>query len=123
MPKYYQLTVFLLKLIKVQIEKYSALTHVGVGPDAAMNAMLLLHEVDELIDFTSELLKLIKNNTSDDTLFDSIFMQTRFYIEQERLRGYAAWLIDANNIHSSVYSRVKQYEADIEKIINDNELR
>jgi hypothetical protein len=105
---YIQLFEFLYDLIDIQIKKYSALTRIGVGPDAGMNAALVADEVDELISFAETLLISIEQKKYDKTELTTIFNQIRFYIEQEYLRATAGWFLDENNIHSSSVQRLNQ---------------
>lgn len=102
---YAKLFEFLCELIDVQIKKYVALATIGIGPDADINAMLVVEEVNELIDLANILVLLKRDNPE---IFQSIFNQTRFYVEQEFLRADAATLIDKNNIHGGVLSRSKR---------------
>ena len=96
MTKYNKLFEFTHKLINVQIVKYTKLAAFGVGPDARMNASLVLDGVNELIDLSR---RLLTPASVDEVNFKSIFNQVRFYVEQEKLRAHAGWLLDQNNIH------------------------
>ena len=110
MAKYKKIFEFTYTLIDAQIEKYKKLADFGVGPDARMNASLVLDEVNELIACATQLLAMMEQPSSEREVeinFLSIFNQVRFYVEQEHARAYAGWLIDENNIHTGVYSRVK----------------
>lgn len=113
MLKHKQLFEFLCKLIDIQIDKYVALTKIGVGPDAGMNARLVHDQTEELFSFAEEILTDLENFYEegiwhDDSRFTQLFLQTKFYLDQEYLRGRAAWLIDENNIHSSEFLRLQQ---------------
>jgi hypothetical protein len=120
MKKYYQLTECLLRLIKVQIEKYTGLASIGVGPDAGINGFLVVDEVNELLQFASTLIGLMIKRKEDELTFRSILSQTQFYLDQEHLRGYAGWLIDENNIHNTEYKRLERYKADMAEIISSS---
>ena len=122
MEKYLQLFEFIGKLIDVQIKKYKALATLGVGPDAGINATLVMKQVVELIDFANVLLTQLTKSEPDDEIFFNIFNQVHFYVEQEHLRSYAGWLIDENNIHNTVYDRIKEYQADLKQIRVENKI-
>lgn len=103
-----QLLEFLCKFIDIQIKKYESLATVGIGPDARLNARLVLNEVDELLDLTEQLLAETELSSNDNVEFINIFNQVKFYIEQEYVRSYAGWLLAENNIHSTVKERVSE---------------
>jgi hypothetical protein len=102
----FKLFEFLCKLTDIQIKKYVSLATVGVGPDARLNAKLVLNEVDELLGFSEQLLVDMQTNSDDNSLFIPLFNQVTFYIQQEYNRSYAGWLLDENQIHSTVKERV-----------------
>lgn len=112
MNPYIALFQFLNTLIDTQITKYVKLATIGIGPDARINACLVVAEVDELLELSDALLNEIAINLAiapvDNPNFLPIFEQIKFYIEQEHTRAYAGWLLDANNIHTPVMSRVKE---------------
>lgn len=116
MKKYFQLFETICKIVDVQIKKYKALATGGVGPDAGMNAALVLKQVEELLKFADILLNQLQKSELDEKLFFAVFNQVHFYVKQEYLRSYAGWLIDENNIHNTVYERVKLYHEDLNKI-------
>lgn len=123
MSKQNELFDFLAELIAVQIKKYVELATRGVGPDARLNAALVYDEVDELLEMAELLLEEITFNDNSpeeqkDIVFTSVFGQIKFYLEQESLRGYAGWLLDANNIHTGVYTRTQKQLQDLFKIAN-----
>ncbi|KTD75291.1 hypothetical protein [Legionella waltersii] len=120
MSKYNQLLEFVCELIDVQVKKYVKLAHRGVGPDARINAALVYDEVNELLEIAQSLLKVIekelKGSLEDTSTFDLAFQQVKFYIEQEKLRAYAGWLLDANNIHATVDDRTDEQLKQLEQI-------
>ncbi|KTD40300.1 hypothetical protein [Legionella parisiensis] len=106
-----ELFEFLCELIDIQIKKYFSLAKFGVGPDARLNAKLVLDEVNELLEFAGQLIEDLENpqqGTATQEHFTSLFSQTKFYIEQEYVRAYAGWLLSENNIHSEVKERVEE---------------
>jgi hypothetical protein len=107
---------FLCELIDIQIKKYVALTKIGIGPDARLNARLVFNEVSELIQFAEILIKLIQNPSLDKQALADIYTQVKFYLEQEHIRAYAGWLLDENNIHTPGLSRVKGQLEHLNKI-------
>lgn len=104
-------------LIDIQIKKYKALTNIGIGPDARLNTEIVIREVDELISFADTLLYELDNNVRiQDSTFQSIFNQIKFYLEQEYNRGYAGWLLDDNHIHTPALNRVKDQIEEMRKL-------
>ncbi|HAT8179029.1 TPA: hypothetical protein JA361_06030 [Legionella pneumophila] len=112
MSQYTRLFEFLCDLIDIQIEKYVELAKLKVGEDAIINAALIYEEVNELLGFADKLLKEIETNSKSDsmdvTIFDHVFEQVKFYVEQEYLRSYAEWLLIENNSKETVYNRTKE---------------
>ncbi|HAT9807229.1 TPA: hypothetical protein JBD79_08070, partial [Legionella pneumophila subsp. pneumophila] len=49
-----------------------------------------------------------KSDSMDMTIFDHVFEQVKFYVEQEYLRSYAEWLLIENNSKDTVYNRTKE---------------
>lgn len=123
MEQYYQLTELLFRLIKVQIEKYTGLANIGVGPDAGINGYLVVDQVNELLQFTQTLMDMIQSENTDDTVFKSILSQTQFYLHQEYLRGHAGWLIDDNNIHNAEYTRLLRCKNELTALIDEHEIK
>jgi hypothetical protein len=113
MKSYLRLFEFICQLIDIQIKKYSDLTKKGAGPDALMSADLARNEVNDLLMLSNRLLTTFKNsNLQDKSNFQMVFDRVKFYLNQEELRARAAWLLDANNFHSSEYERlVEQQQA------------
>lgn len=105
---------FQLKLIENQINKYHDLAKIGIGPDASMNAKLVVYEVEELLAFLETMLQDYYNISNE--ILESIFTQTYFYIKQEHLRAFSGWLIDANNIHSPLLEFVQKQLSDLEEM-------
>ncbi|AWN75175.1 hypothetical protein LEAN103870_16895 [Legionella anisa] len=106
-----ELFEFLCELIDIQIKKYVALPKIGIGPDARLNGQLVFQEVNELLGFAEQLIKELENpqqGYADPEHFTTLFNQIKFYLEQEHLRGYAGWLLDENNIHTPLMSRVNE---------------
>ncbi|MGC1182388.1 hypothetical protein [Legionella sp.] len=91
---------FVYELINTQIEKYVNLVKIGIGPDASINANLVLDEVTELMDSAKNLLMHIEKPPHTHEEFVIILEQVRFYLEQEQLRGTASYLLDENKVHS-----------------------
>ncbi|AMP89555.1 hypothetical protein [Legionella pneumophila] len=112
MSQYTRLFEFLCDLIDIQIKKYVELAKLKVGEDGIINAALICEEVNELLGFAEKLLKEIETNSKSDsmdmTIFDSVFEQVKFYVEQEYLRSYAEWLLIENNSKETVYNRTKE---------------
>ncbi|AMV14547.1 lpg1803 family Dot/Icm T4SS effector [Legionella pneumophila serogroup 1] len=112
MSQYTRLFEFLCDLIDIQIKKYVELAKLKVGEDAIINAALIYEEVNELLGFAEKLLKEIEANSKSDsmdmTIFDHVFEQVKFYVEQEYLRSYAEWLLIENNSKDTVYNRTKE---------------
>ncbi|HAT1594903.1 TPA: hypothetical protein JAN72_01520 [Legionella pneumophila] len=112
MSQYTRLFEFLCDLIDIQINKYLELAKLKVGEDAIINAALIYEEVNELLGFAEKLLKEIETNSKSDsmdmTIFDHVFEQVKFYVEQESLRSYAEWLLIENNSENTVYNRTKE---------------
>lgn len=117
MSKEQKLFEFLCNLIGVQIEKYFGLATFGIGPDASINSTLVLKEVDELLMFAYDLFERIDKpiDLKSDN-FDFIFHQIRFYLEQEKLRALAGWLLDENNIHTPSKKRIEQQLTQLKQI-------
>lgn len=103
-----ELFEFLCELIDIQIKKYVDLALRGIGPDARLNAKLVFNEVNELLDFATQLIAEIKAPVVDNSSFNKLFLQIKFYTEQEYIRAYAGWLLAENNIHATVKERVEQ---------------
>ncbi|MGL5742235.1 MAG: hypothetical protein ACRCXC_06655 [Legionella sp.] len=100
---------FVCKLIDIQIQKYVALAKKGIGPDARLNATLVLEEVKELLSIAEQIITDIeKQQPVAQEQITSLFNQVRFYVEQEHLRALAGWLLDENNILSGVKERVDE---------------
>lgn len=118
-----QLFEFVCELIDIQIKKYVHLQKIGIGPDAGMNAVLVVKQVEELFQLAKELLKSMNTSTetksSDDKQFKNIFNQVQFYLEQEFLRGHAGWLIDENNIHTPEFDRLRLQKEQLASIARE----
>jgi hypothetical protein len=122
MEKYARLLAFLCELIDIQIKKYVSLTRIGIGPDARMNAKLVLDEVGALFLFADQLLSELEHPSQSEQSgkqFETIFNQIKFYFEQEYIRAYAGWLIDENNIHSPEYHRLAQQSDKLQELASD----
>jgi hypothetical protein len=65
-----------------------------------------LNQVEDLLKYTNQLLIMLEMESLDDTEYEKIFLQTKFYLDLEFLRANAGWLLDENNIHTPVYNRV-----------------
>lgn len=108
---------FLCKLTDIQIKKYVGLATYGVGPDARLNASLVLDEVNELLALADSLLNNFNKDSQCTTdFFPNIFNQVKFFIEQEHLRAYAGWLLDENNIHSTSIKRLDEQLEELKEI-------
>src|SRR5262245_30926496 len=118
--KHVELCDFLFELIDVQIKKYVKLATVGIGPDARLNSALVFKEVNELLELEGFLLEEMRSNKGSgeikSSVFNKVFFQVKFYVEQESLRAYAGWLLDENNIHTTVDNRTKQQSSQLESL-------
>lgn len=103
---------FSFHLIDVQIEKYTKLAQVGVGPDAKVSAALIHAQVQDLLAGLDTLMHQ-KNPLKEEIRH---YAQTvRFYLDCEYLRGRAGWLLDDNTIHNTVYNRVSKQMVSFER--------
>lgn len=128
MKKHRELLESLYLLIDIQIKKYVGLSKIGVGPDAELNAKLVLNQVNELLGFANELLIMLEKynnnsekmhvNTSDEVSYEKIFFQIKFYLEMEHLRAHAGWLLDDNFIHNPLHKRVSEQMIKLKEIGN-----
>lgn len=121
MSKENDLFEFLCNLMDIQIKKYVTLASTGVGPDARLNAKLVLDEVDELLTFAQKLLKDIENQVPSEQ-FTPIFNQVKFYVEQEYDRTYAAWLLDENTHTTPIYKRAQEQLTQLQQIALANSI-
>ena len=108
-----ELLTFIFKLIDVQIKKYSNLADFGVGPDAKLNAKLVLDEVNDLTVLARDYLDNLKKGAESAL---GVFRTLTFYINLEYVRARAGWLIDENIIHNTVYERVCDQKKKLEQI-------
>lgn len=113
---YIELLDFISDLIGVEIQKYTQLATIGIGPDAKMNAKLVMEEVNDLLAFSKHLLDSLKYGRARKILFTSICNQVQFYLSQEDLRGHAGWLMDENNPHDAVYKRTSELQKRLQGI-------
>lgn len=119
--KYQQLQNFLFELVDIQIKKYMALTKIGVGPDALLNAQLVKDEVDILLGIISKINVLLLTGLVSPENFWQLFHTVKFYLDQEYIRSHAAWLVDENHIHNPLFDRLKQQRSQLESIIKGME--
>ena len=113
--KHQQAIEFLFRFIDVQIQKYTQLTKLGIGPDAKMNAALVRSQVTRLLDILESYLSLT-NPQQDDLIH---LMQTmKFYLGCEYLRSRASWLIDDNRIHNNEYDRICDQQEELRILCN-----
>lgn len=122
MKIYLQLFEFSCKLIDIQIKKYTQLVIIGIGPDADINATLVLKEVEELLPFANELLSSLESHHYSITRLNEIFRQIKFYLEQEYLRGKAGFILDENNIHTPEMVRLNEQQAELTKIADNHHI-
>lgn len=117
-----QLYEFLCEHIDIQIKKYVALSDFAVGPDARMNAALIVEEVNALLPLAESLLKMLnrikegKEINKDEFIVN--FLQVDFYFQHEYLRSHAAWLID-QTIHSDMFKRFNTQQQQLIEIAED----
>lgn len=122
MEIYKQLFEFTCKFIDIQIKKYTQLLIIGIGPDADINATLVLRQVTELLDFANELLSSIEGHRYSTTRLNEIFRQLKFYLNQEFLRGKAGIILDENNIHTPEMARLNEQQIELEKLSSNHHI-
>ncbi|MBA2648752.1 MAG: hypothetical protein H0U75_03975 [Legionella sp.] len=116
MEKQKELFVFLCNYIEIQIKKYNALSSLGAGPDDRLNTRLVVNGVSELLSLATELFNDIKSKTINEGKFETIFEQTRFYLEQERFRAESVWLVAPSIINTTLKTRLN-YQLEVLKKI------
>lgn len=76
--------------------------------------------MSELLELSEQLANELNINQDfapkDNPNFSPIFEQIKFYVEQEHARAYAGWLLDENNIHTPVMSRVNEQLSELKNI-------
>ena len=89
---------FLVTWMNIQAKKAKKLVSIGIGPDALLSATMAL-----------EVVEWAKHKLSDLEHYQtSILEKVAFYIECERVRAHAGWLLDDNNTHTGQYHRLKE---------------
>lgn len=108
-----RLTEIAIRIVDIQIKKYTELSRIGIGPDAELSAHLARLQVDHLF---AELEYFLSKEpiTSLDTIHFTQIL--KFYMDCESLRGDAGWLLDSNTIHNAVYDRAKTQQTKLSEI-------
>ncbi len=105
------------EIIRAQIDKYTSLTRIGIGPDAQLSAALAYEQADVLISQLKTYQALPSPTPSQHAHFAYML---NFYIECEFMRSHAGWLLDDNKIHNPLYERVISQSKRMADLYKDN---
>lgn len=95
---------FVLRLIDIQLKKATQLINGGVGPDARLSAHLSIFAGTQL----AHKFEVVLADATNDAALNELVSATYFFLICEHTRARAGWLLDSNNIHDNVSSRVSE---------------